>query len=281
MINRIAMLVALILSGVAAYYSIAGLVVIFSAAAVPVMIMAGTLEAAKVVATSWLFRYWNFINKWLKYYLVTAIVVLMMITSMGIFGFLSKAHIEQTTMNGAGDIVIVNLERQVAQEERVIANAQKALDNMDRATEQSDNAFQIRQRQERERKQQIASIKQSSDRITELNNQLLPLKKEQLKLNAEVGPIKYIAELIYSQADHSDIDRAVRWVIITLIGVFDPLALMLLIAANYGLKHERRYKRNKKTSPVEPLIAKGKSLLNHKRKRGTIVIDRKSLATFK
>lgn len=284
MINRIVMLVALILSGVAAYYSIAGLVAIFSAAAIPVMIMGGTLEIAKVVATSWLFRYGKFINKWLRYYLITAISILMLITSMGIFGFLSKAHIEQTTATGVGSIAINNLERQIKQEEQAVANSQKAIDSMNRVVEQNpENGFAIRQKQDKERRQQLAIIKQSGDRITELTAQLTPLKTEQLKLNAEVGPIKYIAEMVYDrQADSSDLDRAVRWVIITLIGVFDPLALMLLIAANFGLKHDRHYKRNKRTKPtLEPLISKGKSLLNHKRKKGTIVIDRKSLATFK
>src|SRR6056300_706518 len=96
-LGLLTLLTALTISAVAIYYSVAGLVAIFAAAAVPIMIMGGVLEISKLVTAVWLHRYWKQTVWWLKSYLTLAVVVLMLITSMGIFGFLSKAHIEQTS----------------------------------------------------------------------------------------------------------------------------------------------------------------------------------------
>ena len=108
------MITALAISAVAIYYSVAGLVAIFAAAAVPIMIMGGTLEVAKLVTAVWLHRYWKQAAWWLKYYLATAVLVLMFITSMGIFGFLSKAHIEQTSAGEESVAQVQQIESEVS-----------------------------------------------------------------------------------------------------------------------------------------------------------------------
>ena len=124
-LSSLTLFVALSLSVIAAYYSIAGLAAIFAAAAIPIIIMGSVLEAAKIVATVWLHEYWNQCRALMKLYLVPAVVMLMLITSMGIFGFLSKAHIEQTS---AG-------EESVAQVERLTTEIVRQQDVVDRAEE--------------------------------------------------------------------------------------------------------------------------------------------------
>ena len=114
------MLTALSISAVAIYYSVAGLVAIFAAAAVPIMVMGGTLEIAKLVTAVWLHRYWTQATWWLKSYLSIAVVVLMFITSMGIFGFLSKAHIEQTSASQESVAQVERLTTEIARQEGII-----------------------------------------------------------------------------------------------------------------------------------------------------------------
>lgn len=242
MINYLALFIALALSVVAAYYSIIGLAVIFASAMIPVIVMASTLEAAKVVAASWLYRNWNLCPRWIKYYLVVAVIILMFITSMGIFGFLSKAHLDQTIVAGDTSIELKLLDQQIQGEQRVIDNAQRSLNALDRLVDQSDTeaSIKLRGQQARERKILNDSINAASGKIKELNTKALPLRKENLKIQAEVGPIKYIADLIYGDSAEHQLEKAVRAVIIIIVLVFDPLAIALLLAANHGLRHSQK-----------------------------------------
>ena len=239
-VNYLALGIAIMLSFVAAYYSIAGLAVIFSAAMIPVVVMASTLEAGKVVAASWLYRNWDTAPRFIKYYLTVAVVVLMFITSMGIFGFLSKAHLDQTINAGDTGIELKLIDQQIQNEQRRLENAQKSLSALDRLVDQSDTqaAINLRNRQERERKLLASEINAASASIKDLNTKALPLRKENLKLTAEVGPIKYIADLIYGDSAENVLEKAVRAVILTLVFVFDPLAIMLLLAANHSLSYK-------------------------------------------
>lgn len=242
MINYLALFIALALSVVAAYYSIIGLAVIFASALIPVIVMASTLEAAKVVAASWLYRNWDHCPRWIKYYLVVAVVILMFITSMGIFGFLSKAHLDQTVIAGDTSIELKLLDQQIQSEQRIIENAQRSLSAMDRLVDQSDTetSIRLRNQQGRERKLLNDSISTSANKIKDLNNKALPLRKENLKIQAEVGPIKYIADLIYGDSTEQLLEKAVRAVIIIIVLVFDPLAIALLLAANHGIRHSKK-----------------------------------------
>lgn len=241
-VNYLALAVALMLSFVAAYYSIVGLAVIFSAAMIPVVIMASTLEAGKVVAASWLYRNWNNSPKFIKYYLTVAVVILMFITSMGIFGFLSKAHLDQTIASGDTSIELKLLDQQIQSEQRRLENAQKSLSALDRLVDQSDTdtAVKLRGSQARERKTLGAEINSASNVIKDLNTKALPLRKENLKLTAEVGPIKYIADLVYGESTEGVLEKAVRAVILILVVVFDPLAIMLLLAASHSIAHSKK-----------------------------------------
>lgn len=243
-VNYLALAVALLLSVVAAYYSIVGLAVIFSAAMIPVIVMSSTLEAGKVVAASWLYRNWGSAPRFIKYYLVVAVLVLMFITSMGIFGFLSKAHLDQTLTTGDTSIELRLIDQQIQSEQRRLDNAQKSLNALDKMVDQAEGeaSVRIRNNQARERKVLSSDITAASTAIRDLNTKALPLRKENLKIEAEVGPIKYIADLIYGDSTENVLEKAVRAVILTLVFVFDPLAIMLLLAASSSLAQAKKNK---------------------------------------
>lgn len=382
--------VAIAIAIIAAWFSIAGLMAIFSAAAIPVALMAGSLEVGKLVAASWVYRNWKRAPFLLKSYLTAATVILMFITSMGIFGFLSKAHLEQSAQMTQGGAQVEQFVSEIAsKEEDISALTQKVKDLQSQSSDNTASiqaqidAEQARKDQayariqpaideqnaiiEREQsgaspevqvlnrkieqidlelsqiekyietneiaklqalvgvkadgnygsqtaaaverfKQQkmdekntlltsIANAQSNADQskidaaraeitrlrslaeqevaasqatIDNLRSQLanastvdnsaeiekvqaqidtenaelktmrdekFALETEIRKLEAEVGPIKYIAELVYGNTERSTIDEAVRWLIIVFIFVFDPLAVLLLIAANFSLKH--------------------------------------------
>jgi hypothetical protein len=335
-------LVAISISAVAAYYSIIGLITIFAASVIPVAIMGTVLEIGKLVTATWLYRNWKDISWWLKTYLTAAVVVLMLITSMGIFGFLSKAHIEQTakadqnqatieriedeivqketriqTLQEAGSVnnekqnaQIVNNEKQIddinvryveliEEQNSYIADAQQNLNLLDKYIEANDvrkiqalvgakvdgefgsgtarrvEAFRERETQASERivsearsriaelrdlqlseisslaeanrrlQAEIGTIVVDAEQIGQLQTQVLTLQEQKFefetefrKLEAEFGPVKYISELMYGAEAEAKLDDAVRIVILLLIFVFDPLAVLLLIASNHG--HVRR-----------------------------------------
>ena len=379
------MITALSISAVAIYYSVAGLVAIFAAAAIPIMIMGGTLEVAKLVTAVWLHRYWSIATWWLRSYLAVSVVVLMFITSMGIFGFLSKAHIEQTSASTESVAQVERLTTEIARQQDVVkraelkinalqtqgtgsdANVQSQIDKeqerIDKAFERvqpaideqnliiqsqgklfrdelakidtalaqlqsyidageikkaqqmvgakADGAFgpntaakfrewqdarqqdraalltkieqatnnpqaraaaeeikRLRQTAERQVAdsnalinrlrsnigktdktaeidaqvdEQNARIKTANDSIDALTEEKYTLETEYRKLEAEVGPIKYIAEFVYGeQADENMLEKAVTWVIVIIIFVFDPLAVLLLIASQYTFEYHRK-----------------------------------------
>jgi len=245
--------VALCLSGVAAFYSIVGLTAIFAAAVTPIILMGSILEVAKLTVTVWLHDYWHRIRWLMKVYLCSAVVVLMIITSMGIFGFLSKAHSDQGMVSG--DVlakISVYDEKIKISKENIDAN-RRALKQMDEAVDQvmgrstdekgADKAVQIRRTQQKERARLLAEIEAEQKKITALNEERAPIAAEVRKVEAEVGPIKYIAALIYGDdPDANLLERAVRWVIILLVVVFDPLAVMMLLAATESRKWLREDK---------------------------------------
>lgn len=403
----ITFVVAITIAIIAAWFSIAGLMAIFSASAFAVAIMAGSLEVGKLVSASWVYRNWKRAPFLLKSYLTMATVVLMFITSMGIFGFLSRAHLEQSAMGEQnvarierieGDITrseltITRLENEItklsnevasdtsniqsqidaeqARMDQAYARIQPAIDEQNAiiANESSDGDVQVyldqiaridsnlaliqqyvannqirelqglvgvrqdgnygsqtAQAVDRYRNQQIAEkqrlegvieglrnavdsdaviaareeikrlrsiaereVQNSQETIDRLRTQLassaeidnsaqieelrvevstvrgeietmldekFALETEVRKLEAEVGPIKYIAELVYGNTERDTIDTAVRWLIIVFIFVFDPLAVLLLIAANYSFAHRNDGDRQEEI--FETLFSKNK-----------------------
>ena len=239
---------ALALSASAAWYSIIGLTAIFAAAKLPIIIMGATLEVSKLVVASWLYRNWKEIPFLMKTYLTGALLVLMFLTSMGIFGFLSKSHADQSMNSGDVLAKIEMLEQKIQIEQSKIDSAKTTLAQLDaqvnemigRSTSTSaiNRSITIRKQQDKERSVLIQSIEESQSRINELREELIPYKTQNRQLEAEVGPIKYIAALIYGEnPDENLLEKAIRWVILLIVGVFDPLAVVMLIAANWSMRH--------------------------------------------
>ena len=242
------LLVAIAISAVAAWYSIVGLMAIFAAAAIPIAIMGAVLEVGKLLTASWLYQNWKEAPKILKSYLTIAVVVLMFITSMGIFGFLSKAHIDQTVITGDNTLLIQQIDNKIQRQNKRIVDAENVIDQLDKAVQTlieydrirgPSGSIAVRESQKDERASLNNIIDDASDIISKLNSEKLVLSSEQLKLEAEVGPIKYIAALFYEETNKSVLEEAVRWVIITIIFVFDPLAVLLIIAANMSINQVR------------------------------------------
>lgn len=230
----LALIAGLLLSGTAAYYSIIGLIAIFPGAVFAISLMGASLEFAKLVAASWLYRNWDIAPKLIKGYFIFAIFILMFITSLGTFGYLSKVHLESSIGVADNSLEIARIEQQITTQQRQIDNAQRSLNSLDSVVEKSflDGA-RIRVQQKEERAALNTAIESADAKIDELNAQLVPLRRSNIEAEAKVGPLKYIAELIYGKEEAANyFDSAVRFVIILIVLVFDPLAVLLLIAAN-------------------------------------------------
>ena len=260
-LSYLMLFVALCLSAVAAFYSIVGLAAIFAAAVLPIVLMGSILEVAKLTVTVWLHEYWKQCKLTMKIYLVPAVFVLMLITSMGIFGFLSKAHSDQSLVSGDVQAKIAVYDEKIKIERDNIDAAKRAMAQMDAQVDQmlgrtdtdrgAERAVAIRKNQAKERATLVADIARAQKEITKLNNEAAPIRAEVRKVEAEVGPIKYIAALIYGDnPDQNLLERAVRWVIILLVAVFDPLAVMMLLAATESMAWTREAKKQKQEEEV-------------------------------
>jgi hypothetical protein len=269
LIAWLALASGLSISAVAVWYSVAGLVAIFAAAAIPIIIMGVTLEVSKLVATVWLKMNWSIAPRLIRTYLIVAITILMLITSMGIFGFLSKAHLDQAVPTG--DVVdqVSLLDEKIKTQRENIDAARKALKQMDEAVDQvmarstdekgADKAANLRRSQQRERKQLQNDIAKAQSAIAKLNEERAPISKDLRKIEAEVGPIKYIAALLYGDApDQNLLEKAVRWVIIIIVIVFDPLAVILLLASQYSFQWFRKQEDEDDEESVNKWFADGK-----------------------
>ena len=245
--------VALSLSAVAAWYAVAGLVAIFAAATLPIVIMGSLLEAAKLTVASWLYRSWKEIPLLMKSYFTVALVVLMLLTSMGIFGFLSKAHLDQAIPTGDVSAKLALIDEKIKTEKENINASRKELSQLDSQVDQTiarttdsagaDRAISIRRGQQKDRARILNEIGQAQTKISKLNEERAPIASEVRKVEAEVGPIKYIAALIYGDSADTDVlERAVRIVTIMIVIVFDPLAVLLLVAANWQLRRDKEGK---------------------------------------
>ena len=309
LLGLITLLTAFALSSAAIYFSVVGLVAIFSGAAGPIIFMGTTLELAKLVTASWLYRNWHVAARYMKVYLTISIFILMVITSMGVFGFLSKSHLQQgaTSSNNTQQIQIIN--SQIKTEQDVIDRQQdiirrnsgtgggagervsqlrdkiKQLDAEVKAyTDQGATStifndkvakgVALKESQKAERDRIDAEIKQlttanqgnnsaaeaqiarSQQKIQQLISQRAPLQTTQITLDAEIGPIKYIGELFVDlgMVDKVNTDMAVRWIIVLIIIVFDPLAVLLLIAGQQSIRQARGNTGGGSNSPTAPII---------------------------
>jgi len=252
----ITLLSAISLSAIAAYYSVIGLMAIFAASPIPIAIMGGALEFSKLIAASWAYKNWSVAPRFLKYYFTVAVIILMFITSLGIFGYLSKAHNDQSLVSGDVSAKIAMIDEKIKVERDNIDVNRKTLKQMDEAVDQvmvrstnekgAEKAASLRKTQQTERSRILKEIETYNKRISTLNEERAPIATEIRKVEAEVGPIKYIAALIYGDSiDSSLLDKSVRFVIILLVLVFDPMAVLLVIAGNFSLRQIAKEKEEK------------------------------------
>ena len=260
------LLSGLTISAVAIWYSVAGLVSIFAAAVIPIIVMGVVLEVSKLIATVWLKINWNRAPVYIRTYLAMAIVILMVITSMGIFGFLSKAHSDQSLVSGDVQSKIAIYDEKIKTARENIEANRKQLKQMDEAVDQvmgrssdekgADKAVSIRKAQSRDRSALAKDIEANQKLIAKLNDEAAPIRAEVRKVEAEVGPIKYIAAFIYGDnPDANILEKAVTWVIIIIVVVFDPLAVILLLASQYSFQWFRQAREEQPAegdSPPEP-----------------------------
>jgi len=243
------LLVALAISTVAAYYSIVGLMAIFAGATTAIAIMGVVLEIGKLVCASWTFQNWKTSPFTIRSYFIVAVVVLMLITSLGIFGFLSRAHITQSSPTA---LLVERIERinlKVNQRQTQVSRYQGRLDTLDQALQRYIELGAISKglskigAMDNETNLLKTKISTLETEIDGLTDKKYGLKTELNLAEVEVGPIRYVASMIYDDVSESQLEEAVRWIIILLIFVFDPLAVVLVIAANISLRDYRRERK--------------------------------------
>ena len=262
----------LAISGVAEYYSIMGLMAIYPAAVIPVIIMGIVLGLGKVTGTVWLKQNWDDAPFFLKAYILPAVIALMLITSLGVFGYLSKAHSDQSLVSGDVQSKIAIYDDKIKTSKDNIDANRKALKQMDEAVDQvmgrsndetgADKAVQLRRSQQKERVRLQSEITSEQKIIAQVNEERAPIAAEVRKVEAEVGPIKYIAHLLYGEnPDANILEKAVIWVTVLIVIVLDPLAVVLLLASQYSFQ---RFRELEEPAPIyvadvgEPPSAKEK-----------------------
>ena len=249
-ISILALVMGLLLTLVGGYFSVIGLATIFAGAFWSVIVMATALELSKVVAASWIYRCWSIAPLLIKFYMISSIIILVGITSLGIFGYLSKAHVDQELIAGGNnELRIEGLERRIANEKRKIDDAEKIVNQLDSAVQilmdndrirGQDGAIAVRQLQQEERQSLNATINDAHISIESYQEELTPLLMQQNQIEAKVGPLKYLAEMMYGTSDEDVLGKSVRWLTIILVIVFDPLAIVLILAGNVGIASSRK-----------------------------------------
>ncbi len=273
MINQLAFGTSLLVAGVAAYFSVIGLATIFAGSFWPVVIMAGVLEIGKLVTAGFLHLRWSDINKAMRYYLMSAVLVLMVITSLGIFGFLAKANIEQTLQGDSYSLELSILDKRLSAKEAELKRYEDRLTGLDYIidTARPEDRNYIDRRQREERIEIASEIDLVVDDIVELNQDKMPIQREQLVQEGEIGPIKYVAEMLYGEDVAADkLDNAARILIFFIIFAFDPLAVLLLVASLGLMARDNEplnpvYAADEVSIPKDR-IAEGNDYISEKRK---------------
>ena len=273
MINQLAFGTSLLVAGVAAYFSVIGLATIFAGSFWPVVIMAGVLEIGKLVTAGFLHLRWSDINKAMRYYLMSAVLVLMVITSLGIFGFLAKANIEQTLQGDSYSLELSILDKRLSAKEAELKRYEDRLTGLDYIidTARPEDRNYIDRRQREERVEIASEIDLVVDDIVELNQEKMPIQREQLVQEGEIGPIKYVAEMLYGEDVAADkLDNAARILIFFIIFAFDPLAVLLLVASLGLIARDNEplnpvYAADEVSIPKDR-IAEGNDYISEKRK---------------
>ncbi len=237
----VTLITALSMAIIAAWFAIAGIMAIFAGMPIFAMIMGIVVEAGKIVGVTWIYRNWLEKTK-LKLVMIPVVIVAMLLTSMGIFGLLSKAHLEQTAPVLNNSAKIERLDKRITRERTEIADAELIIDQLDdtirvlvdarKISHPTEGSRVVRINQQPQRDQLKQIIDNSFDSIDEYEDKKLTLNQELNEIELEVGPVKYLAALVYEEPENN-IEEAVRMVIIAFIFVFDPMAILLLMAANF------------------------------------------------
>jgi hypothetical protein len=260
LIGVIVLLIGLSISGVAAYFSIIGLAAIFSASVIPIIIMGSFLELGKVAAAFWLHKNWSIAPKLLKIYLIIAVFFLMVITSLGIFGFLSKSHIEQQSVSNTISINLSTTQTEIDFLKSDLVRLERELTVLDSVVngylrnDRITQAREIQASQEVKRKEITNQIQTIVTNIRELE---LKKTEHQTSVNAadiKLGPIEYLMELM----NLNNSDQAVRWFIFLIMIVFDPVAIALILAAQWSLSGA--YVRIKEEENIKNILAEESAL---------------------
>lgn len=253
----ITLITALAMAGTAAWFAIVGIMAIFAGLPTYALVMGSVIELGKVVGVSWLYRNWQEPTK-LKYAMLPLVLIAMLLTSMGIFGLLSKAHLEQAAPVSNNIAIIERLDQRIEREERQIQDAEQVIGQLDETVQTlidydrvrgPTGAIATRESQQEQRENLRTIIDEAQSRIDTFEDEKLELTQELQKIELEVGPIKYIAEIVYSEGG-TRIEDAVRWVIVAFIFVFDPMAILLLMAANYTLMSRKPPEPDPTPEPV-------------------------------
>jgi energy-converting hydrogenase Eha subunit A len=266
LIASLTLISGLAISGVAEYYSIMGLIAIYPAALIPIIVMGVVLGLGKISGTVWLKQNWEWSPFFLKAYVLPAIIALMMITSLGVFGFLSKAHSDQSLVSGDVQAKIAVYDEKIKTAKENIDADRKQLKQMDEAVDQimgrssdekgADKANAVRKAQQRDRSALAKDIETNQKLVASLNNEAAPIRAEIRKVEAEVGPIKYIAHLLYGEnPDANVLEKAVIWVTVLIVIVLDPLAVVLLLASQYSFQ---RFREQDEDQEIKDWFEQGK-----------------------
>lgn len=258
LIAYLSLIGGLTLSAVAVYFSVVGLIAIYPASAISIIVLGTVLEICKLITIAWIKQSWKYSPASLRYTLLPIALSLMVVTSMGAFGFLSKSHSDQNLVSGDVLAKLAIYDEKIKTEKEAIEANKRALAQMDSAIDQLvarstnetgiDKSVAVRRSQQKERSQIAADISASQKKIVELNDQRAPVAAEVRKVDAEVGPIKYIAALIYgANPDVSLLEKAVIWVTVLLVIGIDPLAVLLLLASQFTFQYIRE---NSVAAPV-------------------------------
>jgi len=265
LIGYLTLISGLMISAVAIYYSVEGLVAIYPAMVVPIIVMGVVIELGKLSLTVWLKQFWDRAPVFLKAYMMPAVAVLMLITSIGVFGFLSKAHSDQTLVSGDVQSKLAIYDEKIKTAKENIESDRKQLKQMDDAVDQvmarsqdekgADKSNAIRKSQQRDRANLAKDIETNQTIISRLNDEAAPIRAEARKVEADVGPIKYIAAFIYgSNPDANLLEKAVTWVTVLIVIVLDPLAVVLLLASQYSFAWAKEQKELDRYTP-DPYLA--------------------------
>lgn len=252
LLNYLALITSIVIAGIAAYFSVIGMATMFAGAYLGTVVMMTALEFGKLVTAAYLHLAWEKMN-YLKWYLLTSVVVLMLITSLGIFGYLSKANIEVSLVGDGNSLELSILDTRIDAEKGKIERYQDRVANLDLvlSTGRPQDRNYINRQQKDERNQIAEDIDTAIGLITEYTEDKLPIQRKQLEQDSKIGPIKYVAEVIYGQEESVKyLDNAVRWVIFALIFVFDPLAVLLLVTS-VALIVDKKPIPKRKTPPAQ------------------------------